>query len=375
MFKEGAFDGVVPVTGVPRDFIQKCVVGGRVCVSDNEAKVVHGKVADFDSVSCYSSALARLNGYAKGTAKGIHQSKLDDQEALKLFLKDQDMYHARVRITKVAKHYKVPLISYINDKGTRCWDDTEAAGKSIYMDKIGLEGMEKFHGMEYEILAGYHYNGGFNTEACEVIEKLSAERLKIKAKGNPIEQQYKLILNSCYGKTLLKARDTECKYIPNKDKDQYLKRNYNAIKRCHPCGGDMTKFVLIKPLIDHENFVHCGVNVLSMSKMIMMEVTSISEDLGYETYYTDTDSIHVDLDAIPHICKRYEELYGKELYGERLQQFNNDHKIKVTLANGKKGMCSKRFRKILLAVRKKALHRFNRRYPPRNGRRSAKLAY
>jgi hypothetical protein len=85
--------------------------------------------------------------------------------------------------------------------------------------------------------------------------------------------------------------------------------------------------------------VHCGVNVLSMSKQIMMEVTSISEDLGYDCYYTDTDSIHVDLEAIPHICKKYEELYGKELDGEGLGQFNNDHKIKVKLSNGKKGLC------------------------------------
>jgi hypothetical protein len=102
----------------------------------------------------------------------------------------------------------------------------------------------------------------------------------------------------------------------------------------------MHKFVLVKPLIDHENFVHCGVNVLSMSKQIMMEVTAISEDLGFECYYTDTDSIHVDLEAIPHICKRYEELYKKELYGEGLGQFNNDHKIKVELSNGKVGKCT-----------------------------------
>ena len=77
-----------------------------------------------------------------------------------------------------------------------------------------------------------------------------------------------------------------------------------------------------------------------MSKQIMMEVTSISEDLGFECYYTDNGSIHVDLEAIPHICKRYEELYGKELDGEGLGQFNNDHKIKVKLSNGKKGKCT-----------------------------------
>lgn len=115
----------------------------------------------------------------------------------------------------MSKHYATPLISYINEQGVRCWDDTECVGKTIYMDKIGLEGMKQFHGMEYEILAGYYYNEGFNPKVCEVVEKLFQERLKMKQAENPIEQQYKLILNSAYGKTLLKARENETKYIPN----------------------------------------------------------------------------------------------------------------------------------------------------------------
>jgi hypothetical protein len=48
----------------------------------------------------------------------------------------------------------------------------------------------------------------------------------MKQEGNLIEQQYKLILNSAYGKTLLKARDNEVKYIPTAQKDQYIKRHY-----------------------------------------------------------------------------------------------------------------------------------------------------
>ena len=54
---------------------------------------------------------------------------------------------------------------------------------------------------------------------------------------------------------------------------------------------------------------------------------------------TDTEAVGKTIYIIPHICKRYEELYGKELDGEGLGQFNNDHKIKVKLANGKKGKC------------------------------------
>jgi hypothetical protein len=91
------------------------------------------------------------------------------------------------------------------------------------MDKIGLEGMQQFHGMEYEILSGYYYNEGFNPKVCEVIEKLFQERLKMKQEENPIEQQYKLILNSAYGKTLLKARENECKYTKQRQRSIFEK--------------------------------------------------------------------------------------------------------------------------------------------------------
>jgi hypothetical protein len=55
MHKNGAFDDAADVTGVVRDFIKRCVVGGRVCVSNNVANVVHGMVSDLDGVSLYPS--------------------------------------------------------------------------------------------------------------------------------------------------------------------------------------------------------------------------------------------------------------------------------------------------------------------------------
>jgi hypothetical protein len=77
MHKNGAFDDVVAVTGVVRDFIQRCVVGGRVCVSNNEAKVVHGKIADLDGVSLYPSAIYRLKGYPRAAPPHSRLEKND----------------------------------------------------------------------------------------------------------------------------------------------------------------------------------------------------------------------------------------------------------------------------------------------------------
>ena len=44
--------------------------------------------------------------------------------------------------------------------------------------------------------------------------------------------------------------------------------------------------------MSHFNYVHCGVDILSMSKRIVNKVFSFADDLGIKIYYQDTDNIH-----------------------------------------------------------------------------------
>ena len=334
MTKEGVFDGVEKAHGVTRDFIQKCVVGGRVCMSDNKPKVVDEDLCDADATSLYPSAMVRLLGYVMGFAKGIKAEQLANQAELKETMKDVDMYYVRIRIDRVGKHYKTPLLSYVDENGTRQWDDTTATGRCIYVDKIGLEGMVQFHDIDYTVIAGVYYNEGFNNKVCQVVEQLFAARLEQKKLGNPIEKQYKLILNSAYGRTLMKARPTEDKYITDDKKDGHLIRHYNSIRRFYPCGHNTWKFVHTVPMITHTNYVHCGVNVLSMSKQIMMEATALLEDIGGEVYYTDTDSCIIARKFFKPLEEAFMEKYDREFDGPNMQQFNNDYSMDVTLKDG-----------------------------------------
>ena len=53
--------------------------------------------------------------------------------------------------------------------------------------------------------------------------------------------------------------------------------------------------------MSHFDYVHCGVEILSMSKRIMNKVVDVSNDCGVKLYYQDTYSIHlnhVDVDKI-----------------------------------------------------------------------------
>ena len=61
LIKEGCYDNVLQLSGVPRAFIQKCVVGGRTMCSENKKSLNFGnetgmKFSDFDAVSLYPSA-------------------------------------------------------------------------------------------------------------------------------------------------------------------------------------------------------------------------------------------------------------------------------------------------------------------------------
>ena len=75
---------------------------------------------------------------------------------------------------------------------------------------------------------------------------------------------------------------------------QYISYNYNYIDSVIEVNG---KFYIekVKPILSHFHYVHCGIDILSMSKLIMNSVFSCVYDLNIKIYYQDTDSIHFKL--------------------------------------------------------------------------------
>ena len=76
--------------------------------------------------------------------------------------------------------------------------------------------------------------------------------------------------------------------------------------------------------MSHYNYVHAGVDILSMSKRIMNKVFSCSSDCGVKMYYQDTDSIHLIYDDVDKIVERYKYKYGQDLVGQGLGNFHVD---------------------------------------------------
>ena len=320
MKKSEVYEDCFEISGSQLLFIQKSMVGGRTMTRNNEMYNFTGENAilldDLDAVSLYPSAMKRMGGYLKGTPKVLGDRSYT-------FLKSVDGYFVEIEITSVGKRRHFPLMSYITDTGVRLWTN-EMVGKTIHVDKYALEDLIKFHHIKFIIKQGYYYDEGRNCKIGEVINHLFQTRLKKKKEGNGIEQIYKLLMNSAYGRTLLKPFEDEKVYKSENQYEPYVVRHYDSIKKTQPLHDNSYEITQVKPIINHYNLAHIGVEVLSMSKRIMNEVMCLAEDIGVEIYYQDTDSTHTPVADIPRLCEAYYKEYGRVLEGNEMGQFNCD---------------------------------------------------
>lgn len=324
MINQGVYDGVYSLAGVPQLFIQKCVVGGRVMCKDNKKLKVNGIIIDFDTVSLYPSAMYRMNGYLKGVPKVI----TDDMKQFNILQQKSDGYFVKIRINKVGIHRSFPLLSVIDENGIRNFTN-DLVDKIIFVDKITLEDAIEHQKIEFDILDGYYFDNGFNNTIRGVIQHLFDERKKKKQEGNKIEQVYKLIMNSSYGKSILKPIDSEVRYFDDEEEFyDYLYKNYYSIKIGIQL-SNVNKFRVkeVKPFNLHYNIPQVGASVLSWSKRIMNEVMCSAEDNKIDIFYQDTDSMHLMANDIEKLEKIYNTKYNKNLIGESLGQFHSDFEI------------------------------------------------
>ena len=320
----GCYDDVLQIAGIPRAFIQKCVVGGRTMCAENKMYNIQDReLADFDAVSLYPSGMARMRGFLKGKPKII---KTFEPEKY-------DGYFVCIRIKKVGKHLKFPLLSFIDKKGVRNFTN-DLEGKIVYVDRVGLEDAIKYQEIEYEFINGYYYDEGHNPKINETIQFLFTQRLKQKAEGNPLQLVFKECMNSSYGKSYLKPIDDDNEYVKNDDWNKFINRHFNLIKMATPLyNGKGYKVKVMKPVNQHFNNAQVGVEILSITKRIMNEVMCLAEDMKLNIYYQDTDSIHIEEKQIKLLAEEYKKQHNRELIGKQMGQFHTDFDLKGSVGD------------------------------------------
>ena len=380
MIKNDVYNGVALLSGTPQLFIQGCVVGGRVMSRNNkkihvktqytksnflnnkevETFIINDTIDDFDAVSLYPSAMSRIRGFLLGAPKVLQNEQLN-----KSFLDSIDGYFIEIKILKVNLFLNMPLLSKINEvTGSRDFTNN-MENKIIKVDNYALEDLIKYHQIDYKIIKGYYFNEGVNKNINKVITSLFNMRVAYKNEisilndknetieiinfidkpttkktiselreknikfsiCNPIEQIFKLIMNSSYGKTITKAIETTTKYFNDKKSfHKYSERNYTKITEFCESHGKY-RIIEIKELNKHFNMCQVGSQILSVSKNIMNEVICTAEDNNINIFYQDTDSMHLESKNVKLLSKIFKDIYGRELIGDNLGQFHSDFDI------------------------------------------------
>ena len=329
--KRGIFDGCYELSGLPRDFIAKSMIGGRCMLARNTKHKVKARLNDLDATSLYPSGMKRMKGFMKGQPK-----PLISEQTNKTFLDTTDYYFVSVRINKVNKHLDFPLLRKITDEGKKTFTN-DMEGEVVYLGKTALEDAIKYQNIEYEIINGYYFNEGFNTSINSIITEIFERRATLKREGNPAELIFKLLMNASYGKLLQKAPDTKTKLMDDVDNkiNVYLSRNHATIKSISYIDPPKnTKYNFNRKCrIDsltaqstHHNKVHLGIVILDETKRIMSEVMATAQDENIPIYYQDTDSMMLHDDDIPRLEEVFMNKYGRKLVGKDLGQFSSDLK-------------------------------------------------
>ena len=115
------------------------------------------------------------------------------------------------------KHLGFPLTSKLNEESGVRHFINEIDNGIVCIDKVGLEESREYHKAGFGIIGGYYYNEGRNNTINHAIKDLYDLRKKFKQEKNPAHMVIKLLMNSMYGKTIIKPVETYTIVKDNRD--------------------------------------------------------------------------------------------------------------------------------------------------------------
>ena len=280
-----------------------------------------------DVNSLYPYAIILLKGYPKGKPKNI---PIEDLKSKK-FMEYADEYYLKILIKKVKNKLHFPLLTKLGENGERLWINN-MENEEIYIDRISLEELIKYHDIEFEVKTGVMFNEGYNDKIGKVVKKLYDLRTKYKKEKNPVQLLYKLMLNTAYGKTIQKPKDSRILWRRNNQTtEKKLIRTYGESIQYISTSkhSDMIKAKIRIGILDHWAMPQCGSLVLSQSKRIMNKLLVEFEDYSY---YTDTDSVFITETGYNILKEKYPEMLGDELGQLKEENHLSGNHIRITKA-------------------------------------------
>ena len=347
--KAGVFDNIFMLTGNLKKFIQLSVVGGRVMKNPNPElndykskfydyfmeqvgktstpeldqeildKAMLDSLIDNDAVSLYPSAISLCKMPAGKPT--IYNLKDEEQEFAinnlnKLLSKGRSFYCLDI---ETQKDLEFPILSEKDENGIRRFRNGKFT--KLVIGDVALRDAIKYQNAKVtKIYTTVRFESTCGRFA-QFIKTLFTLRLIFKAIKLPCQNTVKLMMNSSYGRTILKQCNYKKEYkrvLTEQDKvkfSRFLSKNYYYIK---PELNKVGNFIKIqkRSLTDNPSgYPHVGSHILEVSKFLMNKMFNKIYENGLSVYYTDTDSIHVKAESLNCIS---------DMLGEDMTQFHSD---------------------------------------------------
>lgn len=352
-----------------RAIVQKTVRGGRVMTRDNqkwhyEAKDEKTIIQDYDAVSLYPSAMSKL-WLSDGIPKLI-KGKYGKREFLTWFADPEDDSNRRrfkdgcIHLTRLNTRRKLhfPMLC-IKDEKTKLntyknFDNEEV---DTWVNAIDLFNLVEFQDAEFDWNAAIVWEGSRHYEIRTAIRDLFHFRFLNHGKyadeegglvykhEHPIQNVAKLMMNSIYGKSVLKVSNKEkmiveaTRWQKNKETGafeeydnwlKFFKANLYRVKKITNLSPTLSEVEIYKRDTSASMNIF-GSNVLAMARRLIGRVMSLAEELEERypwmapgLFYTDTDSMHITNQLLKVTEDVFAARYHHPLRGEELGQFHPD---------------------------------------------------
>ena len=365
---KGGWDGLCEVSGSTLNLISQSNVGGRCFAKDNKKIVCNPTeedleflkqglnytkeevliildmiLEDFDMKSCYPSAI-KISKFPKGKAKKLYDTHIKEiNEYYRLLLEEssehndyfkyiEEKYSHIIFEVKITfnGYIQVPILSVKKENGSRLW--TNEINEPVTISGVYLKDMidHKYYKItNIKVLNGIYWNEGFNTKCQEIIQLLYNERAEYKNKKNPkynmcMSECLKLILNSIYGKCGLRASNNKINIMTKEEYERHLVNNFDDLVYIKSLNSQNYEVKTKQNTYKHFNMTHISSLILENSKILMNHVAKVCENIDLTILYSDTDSYHLEKAKIPLLCSEYKKIFGVDLIGTDLCQFDVD---------------------------------------------------
>ena len=345
-----------------RALIQMTIRGGRVMIRDNKSIYFKSPknniyLVDYDGVSLYPSAMSLLwltEGPPRFIKREENEDKFNETDVRHMFASpdageeeasNKEYKDGIIHLTKIKTNINLhfPMLC-LKDKKTKLnnyrnfpeWEDVDT-----WVNIIDIYNLLDFQQAEIRFDAAVVWEGQRHYEIRESIEKLFNFRKN--NKKHPIQLVTKLMMNSIFGKSILKVTDKEkqtidkIRYRKNQDNKwekvdnwaEFFRANTYRIHKFEDVGEQVEVELLKRDISSSFNIF--GSNVLAMARRIIGRVMSTAEEVEREhpemspgLFYTDTDSMHIRNDLLELTEIRFYEKYRYDIKGSDLCQFHID---------------------------------------------------